>query len=555
MYTLSGMIAAEGVAAGPAFCIYQEKTPDFVDSHDEIIDSHGQVGLLIQAIKDFTNKLKHAMTGPIPDDVRDLFGAACGFISNDKNVEKIINLIQDGVSAQAACNSVFFEHLQYLNKNNDPEIKKFSRELYSIANEFIATLNQNTHSKQNNINLNIRSVIIARNLTPAALLCLRTDLIAAVILEDGIATSHLGTILRELRIPALFGVNGALQIKDKAHVLVDAINGQVIVEPPLDTAKQMLESLNNNEPIQDEDNYSSITISSSVGATRDYNAHLNFAKHGLGLLRSEFLFIGNQVEPSEKEMIDTFSKIFEKIPISSPINARTFDFAEDKKPNFVNDVDDQGPLKGYGANVGTRLLKKELRALLQAMPNRKITIVFPLIVRISEAQYLNSLVASVYEELISENKKVSPFDVALMIETPAAVLSAKAFTKYSSQFLIGTSSLAQYACAPRPLDHSFTPALAKMIALACKAASDDNIPIAIAGRFAHRLELLPLFLHLGATNIIVDSVYIPKIKAAIDKLNIENKISFDENIYNKIMQTSKGDELNALVNKIILKGF
>ncbi len=554
MYTLSGIIAAEGIAAGPAFFIEQNQQPDLIKDNVNF-DSQAEINLFLQKQKEFSNRLYHAMTGPAPDSVRDLFGAATGFISDKKNTTEIIKLIQDGVSASSACNTVFFERLKPFSQSNDQEIKKLSRELSALTAEFIASLNKSNQASIHNTVLKERCVIVAKNLTPASLLCLRTEYISAVILEEGLASGHLGAVLRELRVPAIFGVQGALQIKANTHVLVDAINGQIIVEPPYDTSQKMLLNTSYYDQFSDEDSSNIICVSSAVGASKDYDANLNYAKYGIGLLRSEFLFLGDEVEPSEEQMIIAFKNIFEKIPQQAPIKARTFDFAEDKKPNFAIDTDDTGPLKDYGAKVSTRLLKKQLRALLQAVKNRNITIVFPLIVRISEAKYLNALVASVYDELMQEGKEPCDFEVALMIETPATVLSAAAFAKYTSQFIIGTSSLAQYACAPRPYDQSFTPALAKMIALACKAANDAKIPICIAGRFAHRSELLAFFIHLGMTSITVDSSSIARIKSCIDKFNLDNKNYFNLTIYDNVMSLSSGKELNALVEKLNLEGF
>ena len=195
------------------------------------------------------------------------------------------------------------------------------------------------------------------------------------------------------------------------------------------------------------------------------------------------------------------------------ITARTFDFADDKQPMFDCETDPMGPMHGYGACVSSRLLKKELRAVMSAAPGRKIRIVFPLVTRLSEARYLNRLADACHQELVYAKIPCSDYDTALMIETPAAVLSAQAFADKFSMFIIGTSSLAEYASAPRPADASFTPPLAKLIAMAAKAADNSGIPVGVAGRFASRVELIPFFLKLGAVYLTVDSYEISKPEA------------------------------------------
>ncbi|MCU6222860.1 hypothetical protein KWI06_24260, partial [Enterobacter cloacae] len=113
-----------------------------------------------------------------------------------------------------------------------------------------------------------------------------------------------------------------------------------------------------------------------IGAMREISDN-RYLRHGIGLLRSEFLFLGCPHEPSEDEMVKVFTTLFSKVPNEAPITARTFDFAGDKEPVFSVQLDSKGPLQGYGAKVGTRLLKKEIRALLRSSVGRTIRVVYP----------------------------------------------------------------------------------------------------------------------------------------------------------------------------------
>ena len=538
MYTLNGMTVSEGVGAGPA--LIMNKAVSF-DSQDEekVFDSESEIAKFKKASNEFATRLHQVTAGPAPDSVRDLFGAAAGFITNSKNVDAIISLILSGASAAKAAKIILFENLKAFEHSSDPELKAQERELKALAKEFISTLTQSDSGTFEVPTLTVPTVIVASDLTPARFLCLRTDLVSAVILEGGLSSGHLGTVLRELHIPSIFSVIGATGIKNGEQVLVDANNGVVMVEPPSDTA---FELLHENNPINDDledDSLLNITVAPSIGATRELNLSPSLASHGLGLLRSEFLFLGNAKEPTEDEMIEIFAPLFDKFPKDKPLSARTFDFAGDKKPLFAVKTDDKGPLLGYGANVGTELLKTEIRALLRAAVDRKLTLVFPLVTRVSEVKYLNDLCA------------MCIVSTALMIETPAAVLSASAFAKMSSRFFIGTSSLAQYASAPRVPDVSFTPALAKMIAMACHAAAQAGVPAAIAGRFAARVDLLPFFLNLGVNYITVDSYSIPKVRSAIERLDLNSaNDNYSPKLYEQIMELASGRELADLINNL-----
>ncbi len=546
MYTLSGVTAAEGIGTGTAVIL--DKLHEIDDISDGIVyDAKTEVCKYEKASELFAKRLYSVMSGSAPDKIRDLFGSFSGFLNDEKNKSAIIKLIEDGCLAHIAAKSILYEKLKTYTHNEDAEIKAFGNELLNLAKEFVISINQDAKSESTLPTLTGPSVIIAKDLSPAKFLCLRTDLVVAVVLEYGSASSHLGTVLRDLRIPSIFSVDNALSIKNGELVIVDANSGDVVVEPTQETKQSILSEQNDFTDFCEDDSLLNVTVATTIGATREIIESILPYSHGLGLLRSEFLFLSNKKEPTEAEMVKVFSKIFSKIPDGYPITARTFDFSDDKKPVFPLILDDKGPLKGYGANVGTRLLALEIRSLLLSAPNRKIKIVFPLLSRISEAKYLMDLVSSCAKGIDEEGLKRSSYETAFMIETPAAVLSARAFAQNCSMFIIGSSSLGQYASAPRESDLTFTPALAKMIAIACKGAFEENVSVGIVGHFATRSDLIPLFLKLGISYISVNNYSISKIRAATERYCQSIPVEFSKEIYDKIMQISSAKELSELI--------
>lgn len=557
MYSLSGITIAEGVAAGVARVIVSRAEGVTLFENDPkptTLDPAYELNRYLKASASFAEKLRHALSGPAPDTVRDLFGAVSAFLTDPENTRQISKRIHAGESAPNACRGVFLERLSAFTHAEDPELKAQGRELTALAREFIATLNQSADSAPLMPALKEPAIIVASDLTPAGFLCLRTDMVSAVVLEGGLSSGHLGTVLRELRIPSIFSVVGATDIKDGEHVLVDANNGTVIVEPPTDTAEEILKCQSFSDHEEDDDTELNVTLAPSIGARRELELNTALSRHGIGLLRSEFLFLGSPREPDEEEMVATFRQLFDKVPGGAPLAARTFDFAGDKKPVFQVLEDDAGPLKGYGAHVNTRLLCKELRALLRAAPERSLSVVFPLISRISEARALTGLLSDCAEELDAKGLPRADFKSVFMIETPAAVLSARAFASLSSMFLIGTSSLDEYASAPRLPGDAFTPALAKMIAMACKGASEAQVPVGIAGRYAQRPELLPFFLKLGVGYFTVDSYSLQKLRQSVEALDLKAGPRFDENFYQRVMELATGREIASLINNLNFNG-
>ena len=164
--------------------------------------------------------------------------------------------------------------------------------------------------------------------------------------------------------------------------------------------------------------------------------------------------------------------------------------------------------------------------------------------------YLFKLANDCHDEL--ENQKIphGKMLISFMVETPAAVLLAPAFATNSAMMLLGTSSLAEYASAPCPADSAFTPVLAKMIAMAAKAAHEAGITLGVAGRFASRTELLPFFYKMGVSYLVTGTYNIQKVKGVVERLNLEHDIQpdFDIELYNRIVSCYTGSELSDILN-------
>lgn len=567
MYTMSGVTVSEGVSEGVAYVLSDGSEAHSVDvvatfsASDECLKYR-------RASRDFAAKLNNAANGTVPDKVRDLFGAVASYITNNANINEIDALIYDGNSALDAAKSVLLpkiarfseaasfddednEHKSLQDQEDDWEMQVSSNELRSLMRDFIGTISASPSANDDVPKLNRPSVIIANDLSPARFLALRTDMVRAVVLEGGQASGHLGTVLRDLCIPAVYEVKGALTIKNGEDLLVDATRGTVLVSPPQEAARSLIEQQDyytaQENDVVIEDN-PAVTVAGSLGAIGEVDHMARCINHGLGLLRSEFLFLSYHHRPTVDEMVATFSAIFNRVPKKAPLTARTFDFAGDKQPLFSVELDESGALRKYGAKVGSKLIKDEIKAMLLASVGREIYIVFPLITRIGEARSLRGLIDEAVAELKAENKPIGNPHPALMIETPAAVLSARAFAAFGEMFVIGTSSLSEYAAAPRPPEEYFTPALAKMIAIACKAARDEGVKVGVAGRFARRTELLPLFLSLGVSYITTDATSLQSVRKELQKLTDNGATPvFKDEVFAQVMEASSARELHDLI--------
>jgi phosphotransferase system enzyme I (PtsI) len=552
MYTLSGVPASSGVAFAPAITLVRSAgNPNY--DRPWALDPEAESEFYRRSLKFFSERLRQT-ANPALDQQRDLYGAAAGYMTAPENTRDVIALIRKGDTAPMAARTVLIGGLSSFHFSYDLDDASSTSELRALElllREFVQSLFMRGITISSLPSLKSDAVIIARALTPAQLLSLDTRYVKAVMLEEGRASGHLALALRELGIPSVFSAAGACQIKSGTLVLVDGNTGVAAIDPPRDACEAMEARQDLFRGDLDDDAQGPVEILCSVGATRNTELTGSSLHGGLGLLRSEFLFLSSDHEPSEDEMRDAFKSVCSLVPEGRPLNIRTFDFAGDKQPMFDCETDTMGPMRGYGACVSSRLLKKELRAIMSAAPGRRIRIVFPLVTRLSEARYLNRLADACMQELDYEKIPHSEYETALMIETPAAVLSAQAFADKFSMFIIGTSSLAEYASAPRPADTSFTPPLAKLIATAARAADKSGIPVGVAGRFASRVELIPFFLKLGASFLTVDSYEIPKLREAVERMDLGGaKPDFDEKLYSEVMNIFRGEDIARLVDRL-----
>lgn len=552
MYTIYGIPASSGVSTAKALILTRSvENPAY--ERPWSLDPDAESSFYKKTLRIFSERLRQT-ANPALDHQRDLYGATAGYLTDASNTDAVLELIRSGQTATVAARSVYIGQLKNFNfvKEGDPYLDASDlRSLELLLREFVQSLFMREITITDMPVLTEDTVIVAKVLTPAQLLSLETSYIKGVVLEQGRASGHLATALRELSIPSVFGATGASQINNGSRLLIDGNTGFVTVDAPLEMCEAAVAKQGFFNDVADDDSILPVTVACSIGASKTANFNRSYTHCGLGLLRSEFLFLSCDHEPSEAEMIAKFSSIFRPIGDKLPVTARTFDFAGDKKPLFELNGDQHGPLHGYGAGVSTVLLKKQLRALLQADPTRTVRIVFPLVTRFSEARYLKKLASECARELKAEHKAHASYELALMIETPAAVLSAEAFAGEYSMFIIGTSSLAEYASAPRPEDSSFTPPLAKLIVTAAFAAHRSGIPVGIAGRFAGRSELLPFFWHIGVSYITVDSYEIAPLRSAVERLDTHNqKPFFDKKLYAEIMNSFRGQEIAAIINKL-----
>ncbi len=381
-------------------------------------------------------------------------------------------------------------------------------------------------------------IVFARDLSPSEVADLPQDKVLGLCLATGGGTSHAAIIAAARGIPAVAGVKGALAaVKDGQLVILDGEAGRILTAPDsavLATYRnkqadwlrtQERQRQISQEPAVTTDGVR-IGIVANIGGTADLQSALDNGAEGVGLFRTEFLFLDRSDEPDEDEQCDIYRSVAEGMG-ERPVIIRTLDIGGDKPVPYVFSDPEENPflgLRGIRLTLANRVLfLRQLRAILRASVGSGIKIMFPMISTLAEFQeavaVLDEAKAQLRSQGVAFNEDIS---VGVMIEVPAAVASADQLAAAADFFSIGTNDLAQYVMAAdrgnpnvASLSDPFQPAVLRMIKQTVSAGHDAGIPVGMCGAFAGLPEAAGLLVGLGLDELSMNAAAIPAQKDAL----------------------------------------
>ncbi len=386
------------------------------------------------------------------------------------------------------------------------------------------------------------TILVAHDLSPADTAQLGAKGVAAFVTDVGSATSHTAILARALQLPAVVGVHdGTKYLADGDRVIVDGLRGVVILRP---TAGQIVAAEDRRRrysvfvrSLEDKRDQpasmqcgttvalrANIELPSEAAVAREHGAE------GIGLYRTEFLYIDRRTPPTEDEQYDVYRSVVAAMAPRS-VTLRTFDIGGDKFSTVFRMPKEMNPALGLRA-VRLALREKEvfraqLRAMLRAAVHGPVRIMIPMVATVSELRAAKAEVDLSRAELVARGMVVPDVPLGIMVETPSAVFVADLLAKESAFFSIGTNDLVQYALAvdrgnenvahlARPLD----PSILRAISLTAKAAREAAIPCALCGALASDLLAAPLLIGLGVGELSVDPHAVPAVKAALSRISL-----------------------------------
>ncbi len=381
------------------------------------------------------------------------------------------------------------------------------------------------------------SVLIAKDFTPSMTGRINCDNVVGMIAEVGGVTSHSAILARAMGLPAVLSVEGATQkLEDGRLLVVDGSNGHVLPDP---TAEEIAEYtvLQKQYEAEKEDlqrfaSMSTVTangvpkaVYGNIGKPEDVQNVVQHGGEGIGLFRTEFLFMDRNQEPTEEEQFEAYSTVA-KAMHGKEVIIRTLDVGGDKDIPYLAIEKEDNPFLGFRAIryclQNPELFKRQLRAILRASAFGNVKIMLPMVTCADEIHAAKALVAQCAEELAAEGHAVADVPVGIMIETPAAALTAEELAKEADFFSIGTNDLTGYVMAVdrgnskvSGLYDVMQPAVLKAIELAIKGAKENGIPVGMCGEAAADPRLTARLLEWGLDEFSVSPSSILRTRKAI----------------------------------------
>jgi len=428
-------------------------------------------------------------------------------------------------------------YAETLSKIDDPYLRERALDIQDVTRRIVRNLQGKTPRPV--LGAPEPHILIAHNLTPSDTAGMDRQLVLGMATDLGSRTSHTAIIARSLNIPAVVGLHDATQkLESGQHVLLDGYTGLVIVDPTSETLAyygevqirkgQMAQALRGlRESTSTTADGRHIVLSANIELPSDVDAVSENGAEGIGLYRTEFLYINRDTLPTEEEQYEIYRKVAEQVH-PHPLIIRTFDLGGDKLAIGAADTgDEMNPFLGWRAirfcleNVD--IFKTQLRAIIRASAVGNVKVMFPMISGLDELRRARE----VLEESRSEvgAGAGAKMEVGVMIEVPSAAISADLLAHEVDFFSIGTNDLIQYAIAVDRVNERIAhlyepthPAVVRLLKMVADAAHANKLWVGVCGEMASDVALIPLLLGLGMDELSVGATSVPRVKAAVRTL-------------------------------------
>ncbi len=571
--SLKGIPASPGIVIGPVF-LYHE--PSFEPELRTVPKTHIKKEIdrfkkAVQSCKDYLSKVYEETDKHYGQDFAEIIQIQISILEDNIFLNEVEFLIKtNGYDAAYATFNVFQSKKEQFLKLSDEYLRERAFDIQNIKRLIL----KNMLGKKLEVKLPKEAIIIADNINPADIIKLHNEKILGFCTNVGGKNSHTAIVARSLGVPAVVGTEYITNmVKPNDELILDGNEGVIIINPSQEHIQTYLKKQENfiifeqsllkdaEKPAKTMDG-KKIRVMANIEFVEELNQLNKSGAEGIGLYRTEGIFLGESDLPSEDYQTENYSK-FAKSVRPHPVIIRTLDVGGDKLlPDLVG-IPERNPFLGWRA-IRFCLDHKEifipqLKAILRANIHNNIQLLLPMVSSIEEVQQFKKILNEAKDILTSEAKKFNPnIDIGMMIEIPSAAILAEQFAKEVDFFSIGTNDLIQYTLAVdranekiSHLYNHFHPALLELIQYIIDVGKKTEIPVSMCGEMAGDPVAIPLLLGMGLEIFSATHLAVPEIKNVIRNISLKDC----QNLYSKVRKVNSASEAQNLCETFYAKIF
>lgn len=558
---IKGIDASPGIAIGKVF-LYQENELLITKESSKTIEEEKQRLILGQEkTKKQLEAIKERTLLTLGKDKADIFDGHITLLEDEDLLEEINDLLEEGeITAEFALKTQIEEYCKMLSNLEDAYLRERAADLQDIGKRWLYNVAEVAIVDLSSLPAD--TVIVAKDLTPSDTAQVDLENVLAFVTEIGGKTAHSSIMARSLELPAVVGTGNICSLVNNGEmIIVDALAGEIILNPTQEELesyqekqrkflqeKEMLKQLQHKAAISKDG--VEVGVWCNIGSPKDVKGVLNNGGQGIGLYRTEFLFMNNDRFPTEEEQFEAYKEVAMALE-GKPVTIRTMDIGGDKSLPYMELPKEENPFLGWRAIRvcldRIEILETQFKALLRASAFGTIKIMLPMIMDITEIRRAKALLekckAELKEKGIAFDEKIP---LGIMVETPAVAFRAKYFAKEVDFFSIGTNDLTQYTLAVdrgnENISHlydSYNPAVLQAIQASIEGAHEAGIQISMCGEFAGDEKATALLFGMGLDAFSMSAISVPRIKQNILRLEKASATA----LVNRVMSCATSEEV------------
>ena len=559
---LVGKGISEGIGLGKAVILKENGLKIEKQKIEDISEEKQQIYDAVKEVESEIEKLIQNINGT----EKEIMQAYLMILQDPSLIQETIKIIeQDKCNSAYAVENGLNQIIKTFEEMDDPYMAARSRDIEDMKKRILAKLLKIEEIDLSKLPEN--TILVAKELSTSDTAKMNLKNISGIITEIGGVNSHMAIIARTNEIPAIVGIKHIFEnIKGNDFIALNGATGEIFLNPTQEKIKELTKNQENikqeKQELEKYKNKKAITkdghqveLLANIGGPQDIQIVIDNTAEGVGLLRSEFLYMDAKDFPSEEEQFEAYKKIAESLE-NKRLVIRTLDIGGDKDLKYMKLPKEENPFLGYRAiriyldNVD--LFKVQLRAILRASSYGNVAIMLPMISSIEELRKSKEIIEEVKEELKEKNIKFNEnIEVGIMIEIPSSAVMADEFAKECDFFSIGTNDLIQYTIAVERgneklanLYSHFNPAVIRLIKSAIDGAHKNGILCGMCGEAAGDVKFIPLLVGLGLDEFSMNANKILKARKLITDLSFEEC----KQLANKVLQLDSTEGVKRILD-------